>query len=69
MSKRVFPILVALLLGLVWAPSTQVEAKPGTCEDGTMIYDQEGKFWVCRGGKDPGPACILCHGEAIDVVG
>lgn len=69
MLKRVFPILIALLLGLLWAPSTQVEAKPGTCVDGTLIYEQIGHFWVCTGQEKPGPACILCYGEAIDVVG
>ena len=66
-KKLVFLLAtVALLAG---APPVEVQAKDTGCTDGTLVYWHSEEHWICMGYVTDGPACILCHGEPIDVVG
>ena len=67
--SRTLPRLVLALALLAWAPPSQVVAEHQPCEDGTLIYWQEMHYWVCMDYVAAGPACILCYGDPIDVVG
>ena len=69
MSKKLFACLAVAAL-FAWTLEPEVDAKQHTdCEDGTLIYWQEQHTWICEPGDEAGPACILCYGEPIDVVG
>ena len=68
MPKKLAFLLVTVAL-LVGVPHSEVQAENTGCSDGTLVYWHSAEHWVCMGYVTDGPACTLCHGEPINVVG